>query len=72
MTGVQTCALPIFVFSSLQADVDGDVLLVMALYSKEALDQAETILPSNSFLNYANGEIRNQIIEDFIFTDEGE
>lgn len=74
-SGVDTCGLRVIsmnpiVFDGLQGDVDGDVLLVIALYSNESLKQAETMLPSNSFKNYANGEIRNKIIADFIFTDE--
>lgn len=52
---------------TMNADCDGDVLLEIALYSLAAINEAKGITPSRSFLNYANGTIRNHIIEDFIF-----
>lgn len=72
--GIDNCGLRVIGMNpismdGLAADVDGDVLLVVALYSKQAIKQAETILPSKSYQNYANGSIRNHIIEDFIFID---
>lgn len=66
--GLRTIGMNPIVFDGLASDTDGDVLLVVALYSKDALKQAETILPSNCYMNYANGTIRNHIIDDFIFT----
>lgn len=73
--GIDNCGLRVIGMNpismdGLAADVDGDVLLVIALYSKEALKQAREILPSKCYQNYANGSIRNHIIEDFIFIDE--
>lgn len=70
--GVRTIGMNPIVFDGLAADTDGDVLLVIALYSKDALKQANNILPSKCFTNYANGTIRNHIIEDFMFTDDGD
>lgn len=55
---------------AMNADVDGDVLLNVALYSTAAIEEAHTILPSKSYLNYANGTIRNHIIEDFIYAEK--
>lgn len=73
--GIDNCGLRVIgmnpiTMDGLAADVDGDVLLVITLYSEKALKQANEILPSKCFQNYANGTIRNHIIEDFIFTDE--
>ena len=73
--GIDDCGLRVIGMNpismdGLAADVDGDVLLVIALYSKKALKQAQEMLPSKCYQNYANGSIRNHIIEDFIFTDE--
>ena len=75
--GIDTCGLrciamnPI-AFDGLAADTDGDVLFVIALYSNNAIEEARKILPSKSYINYANGTIRNHIIEDFIYVDEDE
>lgn len=49
------------------ADTDGDVELSIALYSDNSIEESNSILPSRSYLNYANGSIRNHIIEDFIY-----
>ena len=54
---------------AMNADVDGDVLLSVALYSTLAMEEARSIVPSKSYLNYANGTIRNHIIEDFIYAE---
>lgn len=48
-------------------DFDGDVLLGMGIYSIAAKEDAKRMLPSNSYTNYANGTIRNHILNDFIF-----
>lgn len=73
--GIDDCGLRVIgmnpiAMDGMGADVDGDVLLVIALYSKDALEQAKLMLPSKCYMNYANGTIRNHIIEDFIFIDE--
>lgn len=45
-------------------DFDGDVLLMMALYSVEACNEAKRLLPSRNFLGGADGNIRNKIFDD--------
>lgn len=65
--GLRTIAMNPLPFDGLAADTDGDVLLGIALYSDEARHQSITILPSKTYMNYANMTIRNHIIEDFIF-----
>ena len=71
VAGVRCIGMNPIVMDGLSADTDGDVLLVIALYSNQSnYEAAQHMLPSNSFLNYANGTIRNHIIEDFFFTQE--
>ena len=65
--GLRTLGMNPIVFDGLAADTDGDVFLVCALYDKKSMKEAELILPSNSYINYANGTIRNKIIEDFMY-----
>lgn len=48
-------------------DYDGDVLLMIALYTKEACAEAKKLLPSRNYLGGANGTIRNGIFEDLIY-----
>lgn len=67
--GVRAISVNPIAMDGLAGDFDGDVLLVIALYSRAAIEEAKAMLPSRSFTNYANGTIRNHIIEDFIFTD---
>ena len=45
-------------------DYDGDVYLMIALYTKEACFEAKKLLPSRNYIGGANGEIRNKIFED--------
>lgn len=45
-------------------DFDGDVYLIIALYTKEACNEAKRLLPSRNYINGANGTIRNSIFED--------
>lgn len=45
-------------------DYDGDVLLMIALYTKEACMDAVKLLPSKNYLGGSNGNIRNGIFED--------
>lgn len=62
--GIRTIGLNPIIQDGLAGDYDGDTYLVIALYSKKAKLEADTMLPSKNFMNYANGNIRNGIIED--------
>lgn len=53
------------VYDGLAADVDGDSLNVIALYSKEACEEAKKLLASNNYLEGSNGSIRNGMLEEF-------
>ena len=55
------------VYDGLAADVDGDALNVIALYSKEACAEAKKLLASNNYLEGSNSSIRNGIIEEFMY-----
>ena len=68
--GLRCVGLNPIMMDTMNADVDGDVTLEIALYSKAALKEAIQITPSKSYLNYANGTIRNHIIEDFIYAEQ--
>lgn len=68
--GVRILAMNPIAFDGMGMDTDGDQALVIALYSNKAKKEAELMLPSKLYKNYANGTIRNHIIEDFIFIDE--
>lgn len=68
--GLRCLAVNPIMMDGLAGDFDGDVLLCIALYSKDALEEARNLLPSKCYTNYANGTIRNHIIEDFIFTED--
>ena len=70
--GLRTIAVNPICLDGLAGDFDGDVLLVVALYSEAAKRQAEKLLPSRSYINFANGTIRNHIIEDFLYCLEDE
>jgi hypothetical protein len=70
--GIRCIGMNPIVFDGLAADTDGDVLLVIALYSRDAIEESYSMLPSNCYTNYANDTIRNHIIEDFIFVDKGD
>lgn len=48
-------------------DFDGDVLLVIALYTTEANKEAEQLLPSKNYIGGANDCVRNQLPEDFVY-----
>jgi hypothetical protein len=62
--GIRTLAINPIITDGMGADFDGDCMLVIALYSEAAKKEAETMLPSKNYMNYANGTIRNGIIED--------
>lgn len=54
-------------FDGFAGDTDGDCLLVIALYTREANLQADLLLPSQNYIGNANGEIRNKIFEDLSY-----
>lgn len=69
--GLRCIAMNPISMDGLAADTDGDCLLVIALYSDSANKEAyDYMLPSSSYMNYANSTIRNHIIEDFFFTQD--
>lgn len=53
------------VYDGLAADVDGDTLNVMALYTKEACEEAKKLLASNNYVEGSNESIRNGMLEEF-------
>lgn len=53
------------VYDGLAADVDGDSLNVIALYSREACEEAKKLLASNNYVEGSNSSIRNGILEEF-------
>lgn len=53
------------VYDGLAADVDGDSLNVIALYSKEACEEAKKLLASNNYVEGSNSSIRNGFLEEF-------
>lgn len=68
--GVRCVGMNPIMMDAMNMDCDGDVILEVAIYSKGAMKEARGILPSKSYMNYANGTIRNHIIEDFIFAEQ--
>lgn len=52
------------VYDGLAADVDGDALNIIALYSKEACEEAKKLLASKNYIEGSNGSIRNCILEE--------
>lgn len=65
--GSRCVGMNLITADGLAADTDGDCLLEISLFSKEAKEEAEQILPSKTFLNFANMEIRNSIIGDYFY-----
>ena len=53
------------VYDGLAADVDGDSLNVIALYTKESCEEAKKLLPSVNYIEGSNSSIRNKLPEDF-------
>lgn len=53
------------VYDGLAADVDGDSLNVIALYSKAACEEAKKLLASNNYVEGSNSSIRNGFLEEF-------
>lgn len=53
------------VYDGLAADVDGDSLNVIALYSKAACEEAKKLLASNNYIEGSNSGIRNGMLEEF-------
>ena len=58
------------IYNGLAADVDGDALNVIALYTREAMDDARKLLPSLNYLEGSNGSIRNAILEEFSYVEK--
>lgn len=53
------------IFDGLAADVDGDSLNILALYTKEACEEARKLMPSVNYIEGSNSSIRNKIPEEF-------
>lgn len=53
--------------SGLAGDFDGDVLLMISLYTEEACEEAKKLLPSRNFIGGADGKIRNGLWEDLSY-----
>lgn len=53
------------VYDGLAADVDGDSLNVIALYSRAACEEAKKLLASNNYIEGSNSSVRNGILEEF-------
>lgn len=62
--GIRTIGINPIVTDGFAGDYDGDTMLLIALYSKKACQEADSMLPSKNFMNYSNGEVRNKIPED--------
>lgn len=62
--GIRTIGFNPIVCDGFAGDFDGDQLLVISLFSDKAKQEARDMLPSKNYMNYANGTIRNAIIED--------
>lgn len=68
--GIRTVAINPIVTDGIAGDFDGDLLLVVSIFSDKAKEEALSMLPSKNFMNYANGTIRNVIIEDVMFANK--
>lgn len=55
------------IFDGLAGDVDGDVLSITALYTREACIEAKQLLPSVNYIEGSNNSIRNGCPEDFLY-----
>lgn len=55
------------IYDGLAGDTDGDVLLIISLYSKEACKEAIKLLPSKNYIGGESGLVRNKIPEDFVY-----
>lgn len=53
------------IYDGMAADTDGDVFLVIALYTHKANEEAKSMLPSNNYIGGSNGKVRNKLPEDF-------
>lgn len=56
------------IFDGLAADTDGDVFLIIAMYSTAANNELSTFYPSQRYIGASNGKIRNKLPEDFEYT----
>lgn len=68
--GIRTIAINPIITDGLAGDFDGDNLLIIPIFSDGAKEEARRMLPSKNFMNFANGEIRNQIPEDIVYANE--
>ena len=57
------------IYDGLAADVDGDSLNIIALYSKVACEEAKKLLASNNYIEGSNSSIRNGILEEFEYVE---
>lgn len=57
------------IYDGLAADVDGDTLNVIALYTKKACKEAEKLLPSHNYIEGSNSSIRNRLLEEFEYVE---
>ena len=57
------------IYNGLAADVDGDSLNTLALYSKEANSEAIKLLASKNYIEGSNSSIRNGIIDEFKYVE---
>lgn len=55
------------IYDGLAGDTDGDVLLIISLYSKEACEEAQKLLPSKNYMGGESGFVRNKLPEDFVY-----
>lgn len=66
--GIRTVAIAPIITDGLASDYDGDSLLIISLFTDNAKQEATTMLPSKNYMNFANGTVRNCIIEDAEYT----
>jgi len=58
------------IYDGLAADVDGDALNVIALYTKESCREVEKLLPSRNYIEGSNSSIRNGMLEEFRYVEK--
>ena len=68
--GIRTIGINPIITNGLAGDFDGDTVLVISIYSNEAKKEANTMMPSDNYMNYPNGTIRNVIPEDIMFANQ--
>lgn len=58
------------ILDALSGDVDGDVLSILALYSKKANEEARKLLTSKNYIEGSNGSVRQCFPEDFVYAQQ--